>query len=135
MIEAVSSARLAESLGGAGGEAEKKLKEACSQFESLFLHQMFKSMRKTTMESDLVPKGRGEEIFTDMLDEELAKTSAEMGTGGLGDMLFEQMKKYLPQSDQGNNFHEEKNTDLKKQYNSGNYKIEDKKGTGINVAS
>ena len=70
----------------------KKLKEACSEFESIFMHQMLKEMRKTVdPKNSLVYGGQAEEIFSDMLDQERAK---EMKIG-LGDMMFRQLSQSI----------------------------------------
>jgi flagellar protein FlgJ len=66
-----------------------KLKQACSDFESIFMHQMLKEMKKTVKKTGLVHGGQAEEIFSDMLDEERAKTMQV----GLGDVLFMQLSK------------------------------------------
>lgn len=69
-----------------------KLKNACSEFESIFMHQMLKEMRKTVdSKNSLVYGGQAEEIFSDMLDQERAK---EMKVG-LGDMMFNQLSKSI----------------------------------------
>ena len=69
-----------------------KLKEACSEFESIFMHQMLKEMRKTVNpKNTLVYGGQAEEIFSDMLDQERAK---EMKIG-LGDMMFRQLSQSI----------------------------------------
>jgi flagellar protein FlgJ len=69
----------------------EKLKKACSDFESIFMHQMLKEMRKTVKKTGLIHGGQAEEIFSDMLDQERAKTM----TIGLGDMLFMQLSKAI----------------------------------------
>lgn len=67
----------------------EKLKKACSDFESIFMHQMLKEMRKTVNKTGLIHGGQAEEIFSDMLDQERSKSM----TIGLGDMLFMQLSK------------------------------------------
>ena len=52
---------------------ETKLKDACQQFEQMYLQQM----------------------FTGMLDQERAKTWSQEGGVGLANLLFQQMKKTL----------------------------------------
>ncbi len=69
----------------------EKLKKACSDFESIFMHQMLKEMRKTVKKTGLIHGGQAEEIFSDMLDQERAKSM----TIGLGDMLFMQLSKAI----------------------------------------
>jgi len=76
-------------------EAKKKelgkLKDACSDFESIFMHQMLKEMRKTVKKTGMVHGGQAEEIFADMLDQERAKSM----TVGLGDILFMQLSRSI----------------------------------------
>lgn len=67
------------------------LKKACSDFESIFMHQMLKEMRKTVNQTGMIHGGQAEEIFSDMLDSERSK---EMKVG-LGDMLFNQLSQTI----------------------------------------
>jgi len=67
------------------------LREAASEFESLFINQMLKSMRDTITKSDLFHGGNAEEIYTSMLDTELSKNMARSGGIGLADMLLRQL--------------------------------------------
>lgn len=71
---------------------QKKLKEACQQMESIFLHKMITQMRNSIPKSEFFPTSKGEEIFQDMLDEEYAKSMAQAGGIGLADMLYQQLK-------------------------------------------
>ncbi len=66
----------------------EKLREACEDFESIFAYQMLKEMRKTLNKNTLVNGGQAEEIFSDMLTQERAKTAKL----GLADLLFSQLK-------------------------------------------
>ena len=78
-----------------GVSEDTKLREAANEFESIFIQQMLKSMRKTSFESDLLPKSEGEKIFRSMLDEQYAKLSAKSGSLGLGQMIYQQLKSNL----------------------------------------
>jgi flagellar protein FlgJ len=71
---------------------EAKLQEACKQFETLFLTQLFAQMRKSSGSSGIMGGGQGEEMFQGMLDEERAKNWAQEGGVGLANLLFQQMK-------------------------------------------
>ena len=53
-----------------GTDAE--LSDACRQMESLFIHHLFKEMRATIHKSGFISGGRAEEIYTSMLDAEMA---------------------------------------------------------------
>lgn len=83
------------------GYQAQRLDNACRDFESLFVHQMFKSMRKATesFDSGFIKKGQGEEIFTDMMDMELAGSAARANSNGIGGMLFQQMSNSLPKEE------------------------------------
>ncbi|OGK12516.1 MAG: hypothetical protein A2W80_19115 [Candidatus Riflebacteria bacterium GWC2_50_8] len=68
-----------------------KLKKACSDFESIFMHQMLKEMRKTVKKTGMVHGGQAEEIFADMLDQERSKSMSI----GLGNILFMQLSRSI----------------------------------------
>ena len=81
-------------LGVAGQKTEPgspRLKRACSQFESLFIASMLKSMRKTVEDGGLIRESNEGKIFKSMFDENLALSIADSGGIGLGAMLFEQL--------------------------------------------
>lgn len=70
---------------------EKQLKKACVEFESYFLNMMFKSMRKTIVPG--MEKSHAEEMFQEMLDEEMCQNIAESGGIGFADMMYNQLSK------------------------------------------
>ena len=73
---------------------DKELREACETFESYFLLMLMREMRKTVFdnsENSFIKKSNAEKIFTDMMDEEIAKTAAKNGGLGLADMLYKQL--------------------------------------------
>ena len=78
-----------------GVSEDTKLREAANEFEAIFIQQMLKSMRKTSLDSNLLPKSEGEKIFRSMLDEQYAKLSAKSGSLGLGHMIYQQLKSNL----------------------------------------
>ena len=73
----------------------KILREAVETFEAYFLQMMFREMRKTSFDNgnSFIPKSNAEKIFTDMLDEETAKSAARSGGIGLADMMYKQLKR------------------------------------------
>lgn len=72
-------------------EDDEGLREACQEFESYFLQQVYKSMRSTVPQGTLTEKSHGREMFEDMLDEEYAK-EASVGKGtGIAQMLYKQL--------------------------------------------
>lgn len=87
MANDLKSLTSASSAGtGAQADREKKWKAALD-FQSMFLGQMYKAMRKSTMGEELTEKSSGREIFTEMLDQEYArmdsKNPAVAGLAGL----------------------------------------------------
>ena len=74
---------------------DSKLREASNEFEAIFIQQMLKTMRKTSLESDFIKKSEGEKIFRSMLDEHYAILSAKSGRLGLGEMIYQQLKSNL----------------------------------------
>lgn len=100
-IEGFGSGPLGQSADKTPGRAreEAKLKEACQQFEQMYLSQMFTQMRKASKmggcEEGMFGKSQSEEMFSDMLDQERAKTWAQDGGVGLANLLFQQMRKNL----------------------------------------
>jgi Rod binding domain-containing protein len=70
---------------------DSKLKAACEDLEALFIHQLLSEMRKTIAKSGLIDGGRSEEIYTSLMDAELAKEMAHSGGLGLSVILQEQL--------------------------------------------
>lgn len=77
-------------------ENDTELKEACKEFESYFVKQMYSVMRNTVPEGTLTEKSHGREIFEDMLDEEYAEQASEGRGVGIADMLYRQLSKSNP---------------------------------------
>ncbi|MFA5479418.1 MAG: rod-binding protein [Candidatus Muiribacteriota bacterium] len=84
-----------ENLTDKNRNQKNKLKETCQEFESIFVNEMMKAMRKTINKTGLVDGGQAENIFQSMLDEEYAREISQNGTLGLSDMLFNQLGQNL----------------------------------------
>jgi flagellar protein FlgJ len=67
----------------------KEIREICQDFESVFISYILKSMRKTIPNSNLGDSS-SQEIYTSMMDEELARNVAKGSGIGLADVLFRQ---------------------------------------------
>ena len=74
-----------------GGEDDRKLRDACRNFEALFLHHLLRTMRNSIPEGGLLEVGAGEKVFRDMMDEALAKRISERGGIGLSRMLYDHL--------------------------------------------
>lgn len=69
-----------------------RLKEACAEFEALFLNYIMKAARPTVSDSDLFGSDNGGDIIKSMFDETLSRQIAKGGGGGMGNLLFQQLK-------------------------------------------
>lgn len=74
---------------------EKQLKQACKEFESLFMNMMYKQMKATVMKAELIPQDAGREIFESMLDDKLMEDASNGKGIGLSDVLYKQLSKQL----------------------------------------
>lgn len=75
----------------ATGDDPVAIRDAAKQFEAVFMHQVFKSMRATVPREGLMDAGFGGEVFTDMLDQEYATLASRSGELGLADLIAEQL--------------------------------------------
>jgi len=76
----------------AGGPSkEKKLREACEGFESVFLSRLFNEMRATVPKGGLL-HGQYEDQYYSMFDKALCDKMAASGGIGLADMMYRQLR-------------------------------------------
>lgn len=71
---------------------DSKINSASSEMESLFIQNMFKEMRASVPKGGMTSGGRAEEMFTEMLDAELAKAFSTSGGIGLSTMVRKQLE-------------------------------------------
>jgi len=69
------------------------LEKACKDFESIFLYTLLKTMRQSLPKTD--GTGRSRDMYTSMGDLAVARSMAHGRGIGLGDMLFEQLRKRI----------------------------------------
>jgi flagellar protein FlgJ len=74
-----------------GDNEQSRIEKACRDFESLFVHQMMKQMRRTVPQDGLFSGGNAEKMYSSMLDGEIAKTVTEHRGIGLAPALIRQM--------------------------------------------
>jgi flagellar protein FlgJ len=70
---------------------DKKTREICQEFESVFISYLLKNMRKTIPNSNTEGEGFSRDIYTSMMDEEIAKAVAKGSGIGLADTLYYQL--------------------------------------------
>jgi flagellar protein FlgJ len=84
-----------------GKETDATLSDACRQMESLFINHLFKEMRATIDKSGFISGGRAEEIYTSLLDAEMASKISTRGGIGLTEMLLHQLGNRSSQAEEG----------------------------------
>ena len=81
-------------------DKEKKLREACEGFESIFIQKMWQEMRNTLPKTNML-QGREEQYWQSMYDQELAKSMTAAGGIGLADMMYAQLSRNLVSASRG----------------------------------
>jgi len=76
----------------AENKGSSRLKEACSELESLFIYYLMKEMRATVPKSGFIGGGRAEEMYTSILDLQLSKKIASEREIGISSALLEQLR-------------------------------------------
>ncbi|MEW9123135.1 MAG: rod-binding protein [Thermotaleaceae bacterium] len=74
---------------------EKKLMDACKQFEAVFVNMLLKNMRNTIPDGGFIEKSYQREVFEGMLDEKLAEQIAGGQGIGLARQMYNQMARSL----------------------------------------
>ena len=75
---------------------QHRLKQACQELESLFISHLLKEMRATVTKSGFLRDGRAEELYTSMLDGQLAKELSAKGGIGLAGLLLDNLESTPP---------------------------------------
>jgi Rod binding domain-containing protein len=78
-----------------GDREQQALRNACAELESLFIFHLLKEMRATVPQEGLLHGGPGEEIFTSLMDGEMARAMAIQRGVGLARMLEAQLTGHL----------------------------------------
>jgi flagellar protein FlgJ len=78
---------------GTLNKEDKELREACKDFETLFVKQMLDSMRKTVEKADKSDNNGGKDYFEDMLYDNYAKKMSETANLGIAKMMYQQLYK------------------------------------------
>lgn len=72
-----------------------ELRQAARALEGVFLNQLFQAMRATVPESGLFESSSGQEIFETMFDEHMSGVMAQQSENGLGDLLYDQLRRRI----------------------------------------
>lgn len=93
-MDAVRGASFSPDSGRVAGNADTRLRQACEDFEALFVNEMMKSMRATVPEGGLIPRKLSQEVFEGMFDEEVSRRAS--GGFGVADLLYQEFHRALP---------------------------------------
>jgi flagellar protein FlgJ len=77
----------------AGQNTPAAIKESAKQLESLFMHELIKSMRDATMKSGMLDSAQGD-LGADLLDQQLAIQMSGQ-PGGLSDLIAQQLTRQM----------------------------------------
>jgi flagellar protein FlgJ len=71
---------------------DAKLKQACADFESIFIYYMLKSMRKSLPQNGLLDNSQEQKVYKSMADQAMSENIARGRGMGLGELLYDQLK-------------------------------------------
>jgi len=86
---------------GNKGMSLPRLREVCAEFEAVFLNHLLKTMRSSMAGGGLLGKSHQGEVMGSLLDEKIAMDMAKKRGIGMGDLLFEKLRKSYSASDSG----------------------------------
>jgi len=96
-----STADLLRKAGSGTSKKGAQLQDVAKEFEALFLSHMLSVMRNTIDESGLTDKGPGQDIYTEMFDQELARNLAQRGALGISDLITRNLSNQEPAAQSG----------------------------------
>jgi flagellar protein FlgJ len=79
--------------GAAARDPKTAVREAAKQFESLFMQELMKSMRSTTLDTGMLDN-QGSKLGTEMLDTQMAGSLSGM-KGGLSEAIMRQLERQM----------------------------------------
>lgn len=72
-------------------QQNQRLRKACRQFESLFISQLLKEMRKTVPHGGAIPEDNATSLYQSFFDNHLADLMAKQQATGLGDFFYREL--------------------------------------------
>jgi len=71
---------------------DAKLRQACADFESIFIHYVLKSMRNSLPQNGLFENSQEQKVYKSMADQAMSENIARGRGMGLGELLYSQLK-------------------------------------------
>jgi flagellar protein FlgJ len=84
--------------GPQNAEHSQALKDACTEFESLFIYQLIKEMRASIPDDGYLGKSMQSETYTSLFDIEIARRLSTQRGIGLADFLMQQLADRLSEN-------------------------------------
>lgn len=78
------------------GDDSQGLRQLCQDFEALFVHSLFQQMRNTIPEDGFFERDMSMDFFEEIMDMEVAREMARKGGFGLGEHLYQSLRKNQP---------------------------------------
>ena len=78
------------------------MRKLSHQLEAVFVNQLFQAMRASVPQDPVLGNAPGAEMFTQIMDEQLSRQATERMQRGLGEHLYRQLAKRLPETPEGN---------------------------------
>jgi flagellar protein FlgJ len=86
-VEQSRLTQLSNLAGSGGNQTNEELKSVAHEFESIFVHQLLKSMRSTVQKTGLLDS-HATQMYESLYDEEVAKLMTEQRSMGLADIVY-----------------------------------------------
>ena len=77
----------------------EELRRISHELEGLFVRQLLQAMRETLPDGGFSDRSTGQEVFTSLLDDQLANLAAERMQRGIGEALYRQLSQRLTADD------------------------------------
>lgn len=69
----------------------ERLKNACSEFEAIYINEMLKTARKTIPDDGLFQKDNATKMYEEMMDMERARAMSHNSSLGIASAMYDQM--------------------------------------------
>ena len=82
-------------------ESREQVRKLSHQLEAVFVNQLFQAMRASVPKDPVLDNAPGADLFTQIMDEKLANQASDRLQRGLGESLYRQLARRLPETPEG----------------------------------
>ena len=90
MLPGISTLKTARGISRPEFTDSDALREACQEFESVFITYLMKNMRKTVPRTESLSGGLSQDVYLSMMDEQVARVVAKGPGIGLAESIYRQ---------------------------------------------